>query len=331
MNYYYKSEFELVETFLDAGGDPVDITNIDVSIEYMTAGWERYTVSRIGGVPVNCVFSEAEPAKLTAVFQNHGLNIGVLRREITLFVDNVNFASGKQKVALAPLTSINLVATSGEQGTAEIETILPVVNYSNHTHPEYLTEDSEIQTFETIEKTISGAVNEVRTIAIGATICYVFDTEASMEAWLEIPANVAILQVGNNLLIREVSVPDYWWDGFEALELEVKIDLSNYYNKSEITSLLSSKKNNASEIAISSGNSYQMENNAEYRAAAAITTLTFTSPAGNYECWIRFTTASSGVITVTLPNGIVGTPTIGNSETWEISVKDGIAIALKIA
>ncbi|NLE62362.1 MAG: hypothetical protein GX612_00800 [Bacteroidales bacterium] len=29
MNYYYKSEFELIESFLDAAGDPVDITNID--------------------------------------------------------------------------------------------------------------------------------------------------------------------------------------------------------------------------------------------------------------------------------------------------------------
>ena len=95
-----------------------------------------------------------------------------------------------------------------------------------------MTLDSEIQGFDTTAKTISGAVNEVRAIAIGAAICYVFDTEASMEAWLEIPANVAILQAGNNLLIRELSVPDYWWDGTQALELEVKIDLTDYYDKS---------------------------------------------------------------------------------------------------
>ncbi|MDD4437294.1 MAG: hypothetical protein PHS04_04580 [Tissierellia bacterium] len=126
MNYYYKSEFELIESFLDAAGDPVDITNIDIEIVYYTSGWERYTVSRIGGVPVNCVFSEAEPTKLTVVFQNHGLKEGALRREITLFVDNINFTSGKQKVALAPLTSINLVATSGEQGTAEATPVVVV-------------------------------------------------------------------------------------------------------------------------------------------------------------------------------------------------------------
>ena len=92
---------------------------------------------------------------------------------------------------------------------------------------------------------------------------------------------------------------------------------------------LNLKKDNVSEVAISTGNSYTMADNTEYRAAAAINTLTFTSPAGNYECWIKFTTESSGAVTVTLPNGIVGTPTIGNSETWEISVKDGVAIAIK--
>jgi hypothetical protein len=126
MNYYYKSEFELIESFLDAAGDSVDITNIDIEIVYYTSGWERYTVSRIGGVPVNCVFSEAEPTKLTVVFQNHGLKEGALRREITLFVDNINFTSGKQKVMLAPLTTINLVATSGEQGTAEATPVVVV-------------------------------------------------------------------------------------------------------------------------------------------------------------------------------------------------------------
>lgn len=45
MNYCYKREFELLESFLDAAGDPVDITNIDIEIVYYTSGWERYTVS----------------------------------------------------------------------------------------------------------------------------------------------------------------------------------------------------------------------------------------------------------------------------------------------
>ena len=93
----------------------------------------------------------------------------------------------------------------------------------------------------TTSKTIVNAINEIsniaddaRSIALGATKSFVFDTEADMEDWLDDPLNVDYLEVGNYLLIRELSVPDYWWDGTKALELEVKIDLTNYYNKTEV-------------------------------------------------------------------------------------------------
>lgn len=96
-------------------------------------------------------------------------------------------------------------------------------------------------TLQTAATTIAAAINEVRTIALGSDIAYVFDTEIAMDAWLAIPENVALLKTGNILLIREVSVPDYWWDGTQALELEVKIDLTNYYTKLEIDQLLGNK------------------------------------------------------------------------------------------
>ena len=87
-----------------------------------------------------------------------------------------------------------------------------------------------------------------------------------------------------------------------------------------------------SEVAISSGNTYVLNNNTEYRAAAAITTITFTAPAsGNYECYVRFTTASTGTISVSFPNGIIGNPIIGNSETWEFSCKDGYTLAIQLS
>lgn len=87
-----------------------------------------------------------------------------------------------------------------------------------------------------------------------------------------------------------------------------------------------------SEVAISSGNTYVISNNTEYRAASAITTITFTAPAsGNYECYVRFTTASTGTISVSFPNGIKGNPVIGNSETWEFSCKDGYTLAIQLS
>ena len=85
------------------------------------------------------------------------------------------------------------------------------------------------------------------------------------------------------------------------------------------------------ESAIVSGSSYVMADHTEYRAAAAVTALTFTEPSGHYECWIKFTTESSGAITITMPNTIVGSPVIGNSETWEIRVKDGVSLATKVS
>lgn len=95
-------------------------------------------------------------------------------------------------------------------------------------------------TLDTVNKTIVGSINEVREIALGAQKAFVFATKVDMDAWLLIPANVAKLSTGNYLLIREVNVPDYWWDGTTntALELEVKIDLTNYYTKTEVNNLL---------------------------------------------------------------------------------------------
>jgi len=495
MNYYYKSEFELIESFLDAAGDPVDITNIDIEIVYYTSGWERYTVSRIGGVPVNCVFSEAEPTKLTVVFQNHGLGRGILSREITLLIDNVNFASGKQKVMLAPLTSINLVATSGEQGTAEATPVVVVsssifenikyyyktdfelieqffdsegeaiditnidiqiiylsqwgeyivsktsaginncyldeldstklhvvfqnhglkegalrkeitllidnVNFASgkqkvmlnqetgvelvatggdqgigsgsnsipvivqsHTMPEkenivdddevsgfdsednfkpirykkskikaffkaffdtvyapiaeYLTSSSELEGLETNAKTITGSINEVRRIVLGATPSWVFDTEADMETWLADPENIAKLQTGNNLLIRDINVPDYWWDGEQAMELEVKIDLTNYYNKTEIGNLLGAKAN------LSGGNSISGNQNFDSN--------TFFVDSVNHRVGVGTNTPSEGleilnkIIKWTLNDGVAYDPiglrikrNITNYGTFEIN------------
>ena len=99
---------------------------------------------------------------------------------------------------------------------------------------------------QTTDKTVTGAINEVRTIALGADIAFVFDTKAALDAALLDPTFVATLKVGNLFLIRAVSTPDYWFDGITALELEVKIDLANYYTKSQIDTLLNDKQNNLS-------------------------------------------------------------------------------------
>ena len=45
------------------------------------------------------------------------------------------------------------------------------------------------------------------------------------------------LFVGDNLYIRELNIPDYWWDGSDVQQLETqKVDLTNYQSKEEMKS-----------------------------------------------------------------------------------------------
>jgi len=61
-----------------------------------------------------------------------------------------------------------------------------------------------------------------------------------MQTWLSDPAHTALLQVGDNLYIKALNSPDYWWDGTQAQELETqKVDLTNYYNKTETDEAIS--------------------------------------------------------------------------------------------
>lgn len=84
---------------------------------------------------------------------------------------------------------------------------------------------------------------------------------------------------------------------------------------------------------VTSGTSIILADNTEYRLTE-VTELTITYPDGNFECWMRLAFAADGTITVTLPSTtkyIGTTPTFANGETWEISIKDGIVIAGKVA
>ena len=101
------------------------------------------------------------------------------------------------------------------------------------------------------ENAVSGgavfeAVGEAVSIAKGRATGYVFNTLADMDAWLEDIDNMHRLVVGDNLYIRAIDVPDYWWDGEQKQQLETqKVDLSEYYTKNEI----STKIDEVSEIA----------------------------------------------------------------------------------
>lgn len=82
---------------------------------------------------------------------------------------------------------------------------------------------------------IRQGIREVENIAKGRNHAVVFDTFSAMTEWLKVASNVATLEIGTNLYIRELNVPDYWWDGTTYQELEVEHpDLTQYATKVEL-------------------------------------------------------------------------------------------------
>ena len=79
-------------------------------------------------------------------------------------------------------------------------------------------------------------VSRVESIARGRNFGVVFDTYDQMTSWLAVPEHLKTLEVGTNLYIRALNVPDYWWDGAQVQELEVEHpDLSQYVTKTQLS------------------------------------------------------------------------------------------------
>lgn len=85
-------------------------------------------------------------------------------------------------------------------------------------------------------------LNTIESIAKGRATGYVFDTASDLDLWLQNESNVSKLVLGDNFYIKEIDVPDYWWDGTRKQQLETqKVDLSEYYSKEEVDSLIINK------------------------------------------------------------------------------------------
>ena len=77
-------------------------------------------------------------------------------------------------------------------------------------------------------------------IAKGRATGYVFDTVQAMLTWIGVEGNKAKLVVGDNLYIRELDVPDFWWDGntYHPLETQ-KVNLTEYIKQSDVDTEIS--------------------------------------------------------------------------------------------
>lgn len=79
-----------------------------------------------------------------------------------------------------------------------------------------------------------GEAQEAINIAKGRATGYVFDTKAELDAWLEDTENKAKLILGDNLYIRAINQPDYWWDGTTIQQLETEHpDLTDYVKNTD--------------------------------------------------------------------------------------------------
>lgn len=90
----------------------------------------------------------------------------------------------------------------------------------------------------------------------GKCTAYTFGTITDLDAFLEDAENVAKLNTGDLLYIRDVGVPDYWWDG-ETQNKQIlettKVDLTDYAKTADIptkTSQLTNDSGFATEASV---------------------------------------------------------------------------------
>lgn len=173
---------------------------------------------------ISTATEQADNAEVRATQAEQSANISVL---------NANTAIAQATTAIAKANEANTSATNAESeaNRAESEADRAANNLLNgvSTHNESIDAHQDIRS----------DIRDVEAIAKGRARSHTFETTADMNAWLAIPENAATLQMGDNLYIVELGVPDYWWDGTQAQQLGAeKPDFSDYYKKEETDALL---------------------------------------------------------------------------------------------
>lgn len=151
-------------------------------------------------------------------------------------------------------------------------------------------------------------------------------------ARIDIPAGASAI---TQSLITDLRA-DLEFCGYAGSRVSVDAALSllssNAVQNSTVTAALNGKQNIAKNITLSSGGSYTLADNTEYRGSD-ISALTLLFPSGAFHAWLRFSTGSSAP-SISLPSTakyIGRKPTFGASQTWELSIKDGVVIAQEVS
>lgn len=107
------------------------------------------------------------------------------------------------------------------------------------TDEDYNVIENQVKTdIQPILEEIENISKQAEIIAKGRATGYVFDTLEDLDNWLSVSENVSKLVLGDNLYIRAIGVPDYWWDGSSKQVLETeKPDLTEYAKKEQFITL----------------------------------------------------------------------------------------------
>ena len=163
--------------------------------------------------------------------QSAAMNSGVTAQKLTDIDTEISEIKGDLTAIDGELTvNTQKIAQleAGKTSFVEVEAFIDEHNTSGTAHPD-----------------IRQAVNDARSIAEGRNQAKVFATFEAMDTWLSDQANIDTLNVGDNLYILALDVPDYWWDGAQAQKLETeKVDLTDYLTETEVNDLLSGKVDN---------------------------------------------------------------------------------------
>ena len=154
---------------------------------------------------------------------------------------------------------------------------------------------------------------------------------------------LGIISISNSAFNGCDALADVYFGGTKEQWYAIEIDSGNdpldnatirfanmyeTYSKTETDELLSIKADKSQYIMFSDGDTITLVDNTTYYTEGTISNLTIIYPSESFICSLEFTLATTGNITITLPESkyIGGTPTFANGETWELNIKNGVVV-----
>lgn len=113
---------------------------------------------------------------------------------------------------------------------------------------------------------------------------------------------------------------------------ELAVAFESNQDMVEILDAAITKKQDATTRITSAASSLVLSDNSEYYLTN-VSSLTLSYPEGSFEAWMSIAFSTTETISVIFPSEtkyIGAAPTFNKGETWEISIKDGVAICWRV-